>query len=93
MSWNKFRPFTDYIEIKPFTGHPGNKGEWHAALASSDPKLFSQAEGCFPVSGEVFDYKRKEVKINNRYYPTGNIDNDFNELEKMVSDVIDRNKI
>lgn len=60
MSWNKFRPFTDYIEIKPFTGHPGNKGEWHAALASSDPKLFSQAEGCFPVSGEVFDYKRKD---------------------------------
>jgi hypothetical protein len=40
-----------------------------------------------------FDYNRKEVKINNRFYPTGNIDNDFNELEKMVSDVIVRNKI
>ena len=60
MSWNKFRPFTDYIEIKPFTGHPGNPGEWQAKLAPSDLMHFSQAEGCFPVSGGVFDYKRKD---------------------------------
>jgi hypothetical protein len=40
-----------------------------------------------------FDYNRKEVKINNGYYPTGNIDNDFKELEKKVIDVIVRNKI
>ena len=60
MSWNKFRPFTDYIEIKPFTGHPGKPGAWQAKLAPSDLIHFSQAEGCFPVSGEVFDYKRKD---------------------------------
>ena len=46
-----------------------------------------------PILMVSFDYNRKEVKINNRFYPTGNIDNDFNELEKMVSDVIVRNKI
>ena len=60
MSWNEFRPFTDYIKIKPFTGHPGNKGEWQAALASSDLDQFSQAEGCFPVTEEAFDYRRND---------------------------------
>ena len=46
-----------------------------------------------PILIVSFDYNRKEVKINNGFYPTGNINNDFNELEKMVSDVIVRNKI
>ena len=46
-----------------------------------------------PILMVSFDYNRKEVKINNGYYPTGNIDNDFKELEKMVIDVIVRNKI
>ena len=46
-----------------------------------------------PILMVSFDYNRKEVKINNRFYPTGNIDNDFKELKKMVSDVIVRNKI
>ena len=62
MSWNKFRPFTDYIDIKTFTGHSGNRRDWKAKLAPLDEehKHFSQAEGCFPVSGGVFDYKRKD---------------------------------
>ena len=46
-----------------------------------------------PILIVSFDYNRKEVKINNRFYPTGNIDNDFKELKKMVSDIIVRNKI
>ena len=46
-----------------------------------------------PIIMVSFDYNRKEVKINNRFYPTGNINNDLKELEKMVSDVIVRNKI
>ena len=46
-----------------------------------------------PILMVSFDYNRKEVKINNRFYPTGNIDNDFKELKKMVSDIIVRNKI
>lgn len=60
MSWNEFRPFTDYIDIKTFTGHSGNNRDWQAKLATLDHKHFSQAEGCFPVSGEAFDYKRKD---------------------------------
>ena len=60
MSWNKFRPFTDYIDIKHYTGYQGKEGTWKAKLVSSDLKCFSQAEGCYPVSGEAFDYKRTD---------------------------------
>jgi hypothetical protein len=64
MSWNKFRPFTDYIDIKHYTGHEGNTGTWKAKLATQDPKCFSQAEGCYPVSGEAFDYRREDDNGN-----------------------------
>ena len=40
-----------------------------------------------------FDYIRKEVKINNKYYPSGDIDKDFIDLEKKVNDVVVRNTI
>tara|TARA_Y100000748_G_scaffold200832_1_gene168246 strand:- start:881 stop:1813 length:933 start_codon:yes stop_codon:yes gene_type:complete len=60
MSWTKFRPFTDYVDIKDFTGHSGNDRDWRAELAPLDLVHFSKAEGCCPVSGEVFDYKRKD---------------------------------
>ena len=40
-----------------------------------------------------FDYIKKEVKINKKFYPTGNINKDFIELEKKVSDVISRNRL
>ena len=60
MSWTEFRPFTDYIGIKDFTGHPGRKGDWQAKLATLDLEYFSKAEGCFPQSKGVFDYKRKD---------------------------------
>jgi hypothetical protein len=40
-----------------------------------------------------FDYIKKEVKINNKFYPTGDINKDFIELEKKVSDVISRNRL
>jgi 1-acyl-sn-glycerol-3-phosphate acyltransferase len=46
-----------------------------------------------PILMVSFDYDRKEVKINNKFHPTGNIDKDFNKLKEMVSDVILRNKI
>ena len=40
-----------------------------------------------------FDYIKKEVVINNKFYPTGDINKDFIELEKKVSDVISRNRL
>ena len=46
-----------------------------------------------PILMVSFDYMRKEVKINNKFYPTGDIDNDFIELEKKVNDVVMRNTI
>ncbi|MBT3282306.1 MAG: acyltransferase [Cryomorphaceae bacterium] len=46
-----------------------------------------------PILMVSFDYDRKEVKINDKFNPTGNIESDFNVLENMVSDVVFRNKI
>ena len=46
-----------------------------------------------PILMVSFDYMRKEVKINNKFYPTGDIDNDFIQLEKKVNDVVMRNTI
>ena len=56
----KFKAFTDYIEIKNFTGHEGRKGVFQTKLNSSELEYFSQAEGCFPVRNGLLDYKRKE---------------------------------
>ena len=44
-----------------------------------------------PILMVSFDYMRKEVKINNKFYPSGDIDKDFIELEKKVNDVVTRN--
>ena len=44
-----------------------------------------------PILMVSFDYIRKEVKINNKFYPSGDIDKDFIELKKKVNDVIARN--
>lgn len=46
-----------------------------------------------PILMVSFDYKKKQVMINKKFFPTGNIKADFLKLEKMVSDVITRNKI
>jgi len=46
-----------------------------------------------PIIMVSFDYIRKEVKINNKFYPSGDINNDFIELEKKVNDVVIRNTI
>ena len=44
-----------------------------------------------PILMVSFDYIRKEVKINDKFYPSGDIDKDFIELKKKVNDVIARN--
>jgi len=46
-----------------------------------------------PILMVSFDYIKKEVKINKKFYPTGDINKDFIELEKKVSDVISRNRL
>ena len=46
-----------------------------------------------PILMVSFDYMRKEVKINDKLYPSGDIDKDFIELEKKVNDVVKRNSI
>ena len=46
-----------------------------------------------PILMVSFDYIKKEVIINNKFYPTGDINKDFIELEKKVSDVISRNRL
>ena len=40
-----------------------------------------------------FDYEKKQVKIYEKFFPTGNIKVDFYKLEMMVIDVLARNKI
>ena len=46
-----------------------------------------------PILMVSFDYIRKEVKINNKFYPSGDIDKDFIELKKKVNDVLVRNRV
>ena len=46
-----------------------------------------------PILMVSFDYIRKEVKINNKFYPSGYIDKDFIELKKKVNDVLARNSV
>jgi 1-acyl-sn-glycerol-3-phosphate acyltransferase len=46
-----------------------------------------------PILMVSFDYIKKEVIINNKFYPTGDIKKDFIELENKVSDVISRNRL
>jgi len=46
-----------------------------------------------PILMVTFDYIRKEVKINNKFYPSGDIDKDFIELKKKVNDVLVRNRV
>ena len=45
-----------------------------------------------PILMVSFDYVRKEVKINDRFYTSGDITKDISELENKVSDVLIRNK-
>ena len=46
-----------------------------------------------PILMVSFDYMKKEVVINDKFYPTGDINKDFIELEKKVSNVVLRNRL
>ena len=46
-----------------------------------------------PILMVSFDYMKKEVVIHNKFAPTGDINKDFIELKKKVSDVVSRNRL
>ena len=50
MSWSEFRPFTDYIDIKHFTGYSGGgKNIWKTKLkeeVNKEPDLLSFSQLC-----------------------------------------------
>lgn len=59
MSWTEFKPFIDFVDIRPFTGYEGRPGVWKTILeGTKEAKCFSQAEGCWPLSGGEFDFQR-----------------------------------
>ena len=45
-----------------------------------------------PIVMVSFDYMKKEVKINDKFFPSGSYDNDIKKLEDLVMDVVIRNK-
>ena len=56
MPWEKFKPFTDYIDIQRYTGYQGRAGEWMTRLERDDLEYFSQAEGVKPKSQSLLDW-------------------------------------
>ena len=46
-----------------------------------------------PILMVSFDYIKKQVVIHNKFLPTGDLNKDFIELEKKVSDVVSRNRL
>jgi len=60
VSWTEFKPFIDFVDIRPFTGYEGRSGVWKTILeGTKEAKCFSQAEGCWPLSGGEFDFQRR----------------------------------
>ena len=53
--WIKFKPFTEYIDIRRYTGYEGRPGDWKTALESNKSEYFSMAEGCIPQPGSLLD--------------------------------------
>ena len=45
-----------------------------------------------PIVMVSFDHMKKEVNINEKFFPSGNFENDIKKLEDLVMDVVKRNK-
>ena len=45
-----------------------------------------------PILMVSFDYMKKEVNINDKFFPSGNFENDIRKLEDLVMHVVIRNK-
>ena len=53
--WTKFKPFTEYIDIRRYTGYEGRSGEWMTRLERNKLENFSMAEGLKPQPGSLLD--------------------------------------
>lgn len=64
--WTKFEPFTKYINIKNYVGHPGKEGKRNVWCTNLEGKtgFLSQAEGCEPVKTSILNYKSYEDRKN-----------------------------
>ena len=60
MSWTKLKPFTDFIDIRRYTGHPGGKVDYKTRLESETIEGFSQAEGVLPKPKTLLDWNEYE---------------------------------
>ena len=60
MSWTKLEPFTDFIDIRRYTGYPGREVEYKTRLESETKEGFSQAEGVWPKPGTLLDWNEYE---------------------------------
>ncbi len=58
--WIKFKPFTEYIDIRRYTGYEGRPGDWKTALESNKSEYFSMAEGCIPQPGSLLDWNNND---------------------------------
>ncbi len=56
MSWTNFKPFTDLIDIRSFTGYQLRRDTWMARLESEKLEYFSSAEGLKPKSQSLLDW-------------------------------------
>tara|TARA_B100000035_G_scaffold149693_1_gene127564 strand:+ start:2649 stop:3485 length:837 start_codon:yes stop_codon:yes gene_type:complete len=68
MSWTKFKPFTDFIDIQRYTGYEGRPGEWMTRLERDDLEHFSQAEGVKPKSQSLLDWCSNNVSPCGLYF-------------------------
>ena len=68
MSWTKFKPFTDFIDIQRYTGHEGRPGEWMTRLERDDLEHFSKAEGVKPKSQSLLDWCFNNVSPCGLYF-------------------------
>ena len=60
MSWTKLEPFTDYIDIRRYTGNSDGRVEYKTRLESEEVEGFSQAEGVWPKPGTLLDWNEYE---------------------------------
>lgn len=58
--WTEFKPFTEYIDIRRYTGHEGRPGEWMTMLESNKLEHFSMAEGVMPQPGSLLDWNNND---------------------------------
>ena len=54
--WTKFKPFTDFIDIRRYTGYQLSRRDWRTRLERNELEYFSNAEGVIPRPGSLLDW-------------------------------------